>query len=90
VHAEYAERTELFRQLTRQGGRLEPALDIGSQPGVDELAHGGGDIAFVGVQQPVDVEQSQRGREVHQRHIDRLFRRRHASVGRDPLQSPSP
>ena len=60
VHAEHAELAELLRQFSWQGGRFEPVLDIGLQPGVDELADGCGDVAFIGVQQSVGVEQLQR------------------------------
>ena len=60
VHAEQAEVAELLGQFLWQRGRFEPVFDVGPKSGVDELAHGGGDVAFVVVEQPVGVEQFQR------------------------------
>ncbi len=60
VHAEHAELAELLGQLPGQRGRFEPLPDVGPQPGIDKLADRRGDFAFVGIEQPVGVEQLQR------------------------------
>jgi hypothetical protein len=50
VHAEHPKVAEFLRELPGQGRGLEPAFDVRSQPGFDELAHRGGDVALIGVQ----------------------------------------
>ena len=47
VHAEQPEFAELPGEFPGQTAGLEPVRDLGLEPGVDKLAHGGGDVALV-------------------------------------------
>jgi hypothetical protein len=46
MHAHQPERTEFSGEFPRQASGFEPVGDIRLEPGVDELADGGGDVAL--------------------------------------------